>query len=91
MDDSSNDSDDDFRQDLGLLEGGISDNPNDEKAIAQRQLLKAAKIQKHKMSKKKLLAKNGSTCFVSVVIVVCHSCFYFSCIVEKNETQRESV
>lgn len=90
MDDSSNDSDDDFRQDLGLLEGGISDNPNDEKAIAQRQLLKAAKIQKHKMSKKKLLAKNGSTC---MFLLLAPGIVYFccSCVIKKNETQRESV
>lgn len=60
FDDSSNDSDDDdFKQDFGLVEMGSTDNPNDEKIIAQRQLLKAAKMQKHKSSKKKLLAKNG--------------------------------
>lgn len=90
MDDSSNDSDDDFRQDFGLLEGGISDNPNDEKAIAQRQLLKAAKMQKHKISKKKLLTKNGSVylsfCFHSLLL----NCFY-SYFIEKNETQCESM
>lgn len=60
MDDSSNDSDDDFKQNFTLLETtSVSDNANDEKTIAQRQLLKAAKMQKHKMSKKKLLGKNG--------------------------------
>lgn len=60
LDDSSNDSDeDDFKLDYGSLDLGPTDNPNDEKIIAQRQLLKAAKMQKHKSSKKKLLAKNG--------------------------------
>lgn len=59
LDDSSNDSDGSFKQDYVLMDSGISDNPSDEKLIAQRQLLKAAKMQKHKVSKKKLLAKNG--------------------------------
>lgn len=58
LDDSSDNSDDDdFKQDFGLLE--TPTDPSDEKAIAQRQLLKAAKMQKSKMSKKKMLAKNG--------------------------------
>lgn len=65
LDDSSNDSDDDFKQDFGLLEMAPTDNPNDEKVIAQRQLLKAAKMQKHKISKKKLLAKNGGKAVLS--------------------------
>lgn len=57
LDDSSNDSDDSFKEDFGLLD--IPIDANDEKTIAQRQLLKAAKLQKCKLSKKKLLAKNG--------------------------------
>lgn len=60
LDDSSNDSDDDsFTNEFPLLETGTSDTVNDEKIIAQKQLLKAAKMQKYKGSKKKLLAKNG--------------------------------
>lgn len=59
LDDSSNDSDDSFKEDFGLLETPVD--PSDEKSIAQRQLLKAAKMQKYKLSKKKLLAKNGKT------------------------------
>ncbi|KAF2896587.1 hypothetical protein ILUMI_09589 [Ignelater luminosus] len=59
LDDSSNDSDDSFKQDFSLLTQTTSDNPNDEKAIAQKQLLKAAKLQKSKLTKKKLLAKVG--------------------------------
>ena len=58
-DDSSNESDedDDFKSDFGLPR--IQLDPSEEKIIAQRQLLKAAKMQKSKMSKKKLLAKAG--------------------------------
>lgn len=56
-DDSSDDSDDDdFKHDFSVAE----ENASDEKAIAQRQLLKAAKMQKHKASKKKIMTKNGS-------------------------------
>lgn len=51
-DDSSNKSDeDDLKLELPAEE-------NDEKTIAQRQLIKA-KMQKRKLSKKKLLSKNG--------------------------------
>ncbi|KRT84052.1 zinc-finger associated domain containing protein, partial [Oryctes borbonicus] len=57
LDDSSNDSDDSYKEDFGILEAPFD--PNDEKAIAQRQLLKAAKLEKCKLSKKKLLTKNG--------------------------------
>ncbi|KAF5291845.1 hypothetical protein FQA39_LY14182 [Lamprigera yunnana] len=59
LEDSSNDSDDSFKQDFTLLSHINLDNPNDEKAIAQKQLLKAAKLQKCKLTKKKLLAKVG--------------------------------
>ncbi|KAJ8967812.1 hypothetical protein NQ314_002621 [Rhamnusium bicolor] len=60
LDSSSGDSDeDDFKEDFSLLQSTMSDNPNDEKAIAQKQLLKAAKSQKSKMSKRKMLAKGG--------------------------------
>ncbi|GJQ67540.1 hypothetical protein Trydic_g8352 [Trypoxylus dichotomus] len=57
LDDSSNDSDDSYKEDFGLLDAPID--VNDEKAIAQKQLLKAAKLEKCKLSKKKFLAKNG--------------------------------
>ena len=60
LDSSSGDSDeDDYKIDYSLLQTTLSENVNDEKAIAQRQLLKAAKSQKNKLSKKKLLAKAG--------------------------------
>ncbi|KAK4879259.1 hypothetical protein RN001_007405 [Aquatica leii] len=59
LEDSSNDSDDSFKQDFTLLSQMNSENPSDEKAIAQKQLLKAAKLQKCKLTKKKLLAKAG--------------------------------
>lgn len=58
-DSSSSDSDeDDFKDDFCLLQN-ISENPNDEKTIAQKQLLKVAKSQKMRLSKRKLLAKGG--------------------------------
>lgn len=72
LDDSSNDSDDSFKQDFTLLSQSTSENPTDEKAIAQKQLLKAAKLQKCKMTKKKLLAKVGgkaSKFFISVFVI----------------------
>lgn len=56
---TSEDSDeDDFKDDFSLLQN-ISENPNDEKAIAQKQLLKVAKSQKLRLSKRKLLSKGG--------------------------------
>lgn len=62
QDDSSNDSDDSFKEDLALLDTTISTtiDPSDEKLIAQKQLLKAAKMQKNKSSRKRLLAKYGA-------------------------------
>lgn len=58
-DSSSDDSDeDDFKDDFNLLQN-ISENANDEKAIAQKQLLKVAKSQKLRLSKRKLLSKGG--------------------------------
>lgn len=53
---SSGESDDD---DFPLLES-VPDNPNDEKFIAQKQLLKSAKMHKSKISKK-ISSKNGGT------------------------------
>lgn len=60
LESSSGDSDEDdyCKIDYSLLQSTL-DNTNDEKTIAQRQLLKAAKTQKSKLSKKKLLAKAG--------------------------------
>lgn len=60
LESSSADSDEDdyCKIDYSLLQSTL-DNTNDEKTIAQRQLLKAAKTQKSKLSKKKLLAKAG--------------------------------
>lgn len=58
-DTTSEDSDeDDFKDDYTLLQN-ISENPNDEKAIAQKQLLKVAKSQKLRLSKRKILSKGG--------------------------------
>lgn len=58
-DSTSDDSDeDDFKDDYSLLQN-ISENPNDEKAVAQKQLLKVAKSQKLRLSKRKLLSKGG--------------------------------
>lgn len=57
LDDSSNDSDDSFKHDFILLTQGTSANDTDEKTIAQKQLLKTTKLQKGKLTKKKLLAK----------------------------------
>lgn len=59
LDSSSGDSDDDFKDHFSLFQTSVTDNPNDEKMIAQKQLLKAAKSQKSKMSRKKILAKGG--------------------------------
>lgn len=59
-DSTSEDSDDDdFKEDYNTLLQNISENPNDEKAIAQKQLLKVAKSQKIRLSKRKLLSKGG--------------------------------
>ncbi|KAJ8956839.1 hypothetical protein NQ318_014253 [Aromia moschata] len=59
LDSSSGDSDeDDYKEEFSLLQS-IPENPNDEKIIAQKQLLKSAKAQKSKMSKRKILAKGG--------------------------------
>lgn len=52
-DSTSEDSDDDFKDDFSLLQN-ISENPNDEKSIAQKQLLKVAKSQKLRLTKRKL-------------------------------------
>lgn len=58
-DSTSDDSDeDDCKDDFSLLQN-ISENPNDEKAIAQKQLLKVAKSHKIRLSKRKLLSKGG--------------------------------
>lgn len=59
-DDSSSDDsyEDELKDDLSLLQN-ISENPNDEKAIAQKQLLKVAKSQKLRLTKRKLLSKGG--------------------------------
>ncbi|XP_045470208.1 zinc finger protein 2 homolog [Harmonia axyridis] len=57
---SSGESDDDYKDDFPLLEQPLTNNPNDEKIIAQKQLLKAAKMQKSKISKK-ILSRNGGT------------------------------
>lgn len=60
LESSSGDSDeDDFKLEYTMLQSSLPDNVNDEKVVAQRQLLKAAKSQKGKLSKKKLLAKTG--------------------------------
>ncbi|CAG9813870.1 unnamed protein product [Phaedon cochleariae] len=56
---SENSDEDDFRDDLSLLQSTLVDNSNDEKVIAQKQLLKAAKFQRRGISKRKLLAKGG--------------------------------
>lgn len=60
LESSSGDSDEDdyCKIDYSLLQSTL-ENTNDEKTIAQRQLLKAAKTQKSKLSRKKLLAKAG--------------------------------
>lgn len=63
LDSSSEDSDDDeFGDEYLLLHSTLSENltPEDEKAIAQKQLIKIAKTQKSRGSKKKM-AKGGKT------------------------------
>jgi hypothetical protein len=82
LDSSSGDSDDDdYKIDYNLLQASLSENANDEKAIAQRQLLKAAKSQKSKLSKKKLLAKAGGKAagkdFISIIPNMHHCCTIF--------------
>ncbi|CAH0557987.1 unnamed protein product [Brassicogethes aeneus] len=57
MDSSSSESSDD--DDYFLMPTTVPDNPADEKAIAQKQLLKAAKMQKGKMGKRKMMSKNN--------------------------------
>ncbi|VEN61635.1 unnamed protein product [Callosobruchus maculatus] len=62
MESSSEDSDeDDYKDDFLTLPPILSDNPNDEKVIAQKQLLKAAKFQKMRLTKRKLLTKGGKS------------------------------
>lgn len=70
LDSSSGDSDDDdFKDHFSLFQTSVIDNPNDEKIIAQRQLLKAAKSQKSKISRKKILAKGGKAAGKNIYLV----------------------
>ncbi|CAG9863341.1 unnamed protein product [Phyllotreta striolata] len=62
MDSSSSDSDDDdYKDEFQLLQTSLPDNSNDEKIIAQKQLIKAGRFHKTRISKKRLLAKAGKT------------------------------